>query len=296
MSRRILVPIEGSSRDAEALAIARHIAHQASAEVILVHIAPTFFDVKELVAAEQRLDEYARSLRDEGIEAHFLMEYGDPSAGIAEAARLQDAQMIVLAPTHRTLLATLWHPRVSSGLLGRATTPLFILPESTTPQASFELLDDPDTRVFLALDGSANAEAAMPLAVQLAQSYQRTLVLVRVAPPIFILGAGVEAQHAQREAQYAEEAEAHRYLVETRKRVAAETQLTVETIELVGPIAEQLTHLAASRKGSVLVVGSHGHSGLKRAIVGSVAADVLNRASTPLIIVPSKPGNDEPGS
>jgi nucleotide-binding universal stress UspA family protein len=44
----------------------------------------------------------------------------------------------------------------------------------------------------------------------------------------------------------------------------------------------------------VLVMGTHGHSGLRRVVVGSVAADVLRRATTPLIIVPSRPTKDAP--
>jgi nucleotide-binding universal stress UspA family protein len=107
MRRRILVPLEGSPRDPEALAIARHIARQVDAEIVLMHVAPILFDTRDVIAAEQRLDEYAQALRAEGIGAHFLMEYGDPSAEIAAAGETQKAQMIILAPEHRALLQTL---------------------------------------------------------------------------------------------------------------------------------------------------------------------------------------------
>lgn len=292
MSKRIVVPIEGNVRDAEALAIARHIAHQVSAGIVLIHVAPVMFDPKDVVAAEQRLDEYASTLRSEGIEAHFLMEYGEPATEIAEAARQQDAAMIVLAPQHRSMLGALWHPRISRGLIGHATAPLFILPEVAPESEAPQLLSEPDAKVIVAVDGSKNAEAALPMAIMLAQSYLRPLLLVRVVAPVFILGAGVEVVEAQRQAQYAEEVEAHRYLVETRQRLTAETQLRVETVELQGPIADQLTHLAATHAGSVLVMGTHGHGGLARVVVGSVAAEVLSRATTPLVIVPSRPTKD----
>lgn len=288
MSKRILVPMEGSARDADALAMARHIAHQLSAAIVLIHVAPILFDTEEIIAAEQRLDAWCREMRAEGIEAHFAMEYGEPATEIAATARQQHAEMIVLAPDHRVILEPLWHPRISRGLLGRSNTPLFILPETPPGQAETALLDGPDAKVLLAVDGSANAEAALPLAIQLAQAYQRPLVLVRVVAPIFILGAGIEALEAQREARYAEEAKAHRYLVETRERVASEAHIPVETIELVGPVAEQLTHLAAARQGSILVMGTHGQTGLARVMVGSVAADAMRRATTPLLIVPSR--------
>lgn len=287
MLKCIVVPIEGSARDAEAVAMARRIALQLHEGIVLIHVAPVLFDTRDVIVAEQHLDELARTLRDEGIETHFIMDYGEPAAAIADIARQRHAQMIVLAPENRALLEVLWHPRVSSRLVGQATTPLFILPDMPLEQDSPAPLGEPDARVLLALDGSLLAEAALPLAVELAQAYARPLVLVRVVAPQFMIGAGVEAIKAQREAQYAEEAEAHHYLVETRKRVAAETHLPVETIELVGPVAEQLTHLAASRPGSVLVMGTHGRTGLARVALGSVAAGALKHATTPLVIVPS---------
>ncbi len=286
MSQRVLVPLEGNARDSEALAMARHIARQLNAEIVLIHVAPIFFDTRDVVAAEQSLDEYTRALRAEGIGAHFLMEYGDPSAEIAEAGEQQKAQMIILAPEHRAFIQTLWHPRVSSGLLASATVPLFILPDVAPEKTPVALLSDPKAKVIVAVDGSANAEAALPLAIQLAQAYGRPLMLARIVAPVFIVGSGVEAMKARHDAQYAEEAEAHRYLIDLRQRLADEGNKSVETAELVGPVAEQLIQLAASHPGSVLVMGSHGQSGLVRAVVGSVAAEVMGRATTPVVIVP----------
>jgi nucleotide-binding universal stress UspA family protein len=67
MSQRILVPIAGNARDAEALAMARHIARQFDAEIVLIHVAAILFDTKDVIAAERRLDEYAQALRAEGM-------------------------------------------------------------------------------------------------------------------------------------------------------------------------------------------------------------------------------------
>jgi nucleotide-binding universal stress UspA family protein len=288
MSQRILVPIEGSARDAEALAVARHIAHQLAAEIVLMHVAPIMFETNDVLAAEQRLDEYARALRAEGIGAHFLMEYGNPSTEIAAAGERQQAQMIVLAPEHRAFVETLWHPRVSSGLLGSATAPLFILPDVEPENDPVELLSAPDARVIVAVDGSANAEAALPAAILFARAYARPLLLARVVAPIFMLGSGVEVVKARHDAQYAEEAEAHHYLMELRQRLAREGDIRMDTVELIGPVADHLIRLAASYPGSLLVMGSHGRSGLARAVIGSVAAAVMRQATTPVVIVPPR--------
>jgi nucleotide-binding universal stress UspA family protein len=117
-------------------------------------------------------------------------------------------------------------------------------------------------------------------------------MLTRVVAPVFILGSGIEAMNAWHDAQYAEEAEAHRYLVDIRQRLASEGNISVETVELVGSVADLLIHLAASHPGSMLVMGTHGRGGLGRAVVGSVAAEVMSRATTPVVIVPPHPTGD----
>jgi nucleotide-binding universal stress UspA family protein len=288
MAQRILVPVEGSARDEEALDMARHIARHLSAEIVLIHVAPILFELQEVIGAEQRLDTYAQALRAEGIVSHFVVEYGEPSVEIAEAGERHKAGMIVLAPEHRALLTRLWDPRVSSGLLATATVPLLVLPDVAAARNPAELLSDPDARVIVALDGSANAEAALPIAIQLAQAYARRLLLVRIVAPIFVLGSGVEAMKARHDAQYAEEVEAHHYLVAMRERLTREGGISAETVQLTGPVVEQLLHLSTAYRGSILVMGTHGRSGLARVVIGSVAAAVMTRTTTPTVIVPSR--------
>lgn len=289
MARRILVPIEGSERDDDALAMARHFARDASASIVLIHVAAPTARARDLIEVERFLDSETQALRSEGIEAHFVVEFGEPASEIAEAARRQAAEMIVLAPEQRAFLETLWRPRVSVDLLGHATTPLLVLPEGDAEHAMPALLGEPDAKVILALDGSKSAEAALPMAMRLAQVNDRTLMLVRVVESPLVLGIGAEAAEVQREAQLAAEGEAHAYLAETKERLTSETSLEVETVERSGQVAEQLIRLAGTHPGSVLVMGTHGRGSLARVIIGSVAAEVLRHTPGPLVIVPSRP-------
>lgn len=294
MARRILIPIEGSERDDDALAMARHIARDASASIVLIHVAPPTVRTRDLIEMERFLDGETQALRSEGIEAHFVVEFGEPAAEIADAARRQGAEMIVLAPEQRAFLETLWRPHVSVGLLGHATTPLLVLPGGDGEHATPALLSEPDAKVILALDGSKSAEAALPMAMQLAQINDRTLMLVRVVESPLVLGMDAEAVEVQREARLAAEAEAHAYLAETKERLTSETSLEVETVERTGQAAEQLIRLAGTHRGSVLVMGTHGRGSLARVIIGSVAAEVLRHTPGPLVIVPSRPERAAP--
>ena len=134
-------------------------------------------------------------LRGEGIDAHSLLTYGPPETGILDAAQQTQADLIVLMPHGRHGLDALAHPSVTAKLLSSATAPLLIWPEHLPETYAQDFLRLPDAVVIVPLDGGERAERALPHAVDLANTFRRTLLLVRVipdlTPPIPGLGRGV---------------------------------------------------------------------------------------------------------
>jgi nucleotide-binding universal stress UspA family protein len=70
-------------------------------------------------------------------------------------------------------------------------------------------------------------------------------------------------------------------------RAFAEKQgWTVRTAHVSGHAAEQIAAFAKSRKPGLIVMGTHGHSALANAVLGSVAQGVLARCQLPMLLVP----------
>jgi nucleotide-binding universal stress UspA family protein len=125
-------------------------------------------------------------------------------------------------------------------------------------------------RVLVGLDGSPLAELALPYAEALAGAGGLPLVLVRILPA---------AEASDEPAQAAET-----YLAGIAQRLVGQG-LIVETSLLTGPPAETLATMAADATDSLLVLATHGRSGLGRWVFGSVAQGVLAVADVPVLLV-----------
>ena len=133
--------------------------------------------------------------------------------------------------------------------------------------------------ILVPLDGSPLAEAALPRAVELAEGSGARLLLLRAAHAAAL--PGVDATEAQVRA--VEEAEA--YLAEVAKRLTGTRVANLETSVWYGPAAYAIVEGARLHKADLIVMTTHGRSGLRRLILGSVAESVLRGTTTPILLV-----------
>lgn len=291
MLKHILVPLDGSERDDDALYLARSLADHLAADFVLVHIMPATATPAETQANHQHLDALAAILRRDGYSASTRISVGNPPHVLAETAERVDPAVVVLARAHRGAFERLTHPSVTVHLMEHTSAPLLVLPETYDVLPRPDLLHGPGASVFVALDGSAGAERAMPFALELAHFYARPLVLVRVVPPIVMVGNDPQAPSKALELAAVTSAAALDYLTSLRARTGASAEVPVQTLLVCGDPAEELVRLSGSHPGSILVMGSRGQGWLRRTLLGSVAAEVSRRAAVPVVVVPSR---DEP--
>jgi nucleotide-binding universal stress UspA family protein len=128
------------------------------------------------------------------------------------------------------------------------------------------------------------AEAALWTAVDLAGKDGATLSLVRAAQAHTLPGAdSVEAEvRAVSRGREAEE-----YLAAVRRRLEDKEIKRVETHVWYGPAAAAIVEAASFQKADLIVMCTHGRSGLGRLVLGSVAESVLRRTTIPILIVRS---------
>lgn len=134
-------------------------------------------------------------------------------------------------------------------------------------------------KILVPLDGSMLAEAAMWKALDYAVKDDATLSLIRAAEAYTLPGAdAVEAQvRAVREAE--------EYLAAARRRLEQRGFWRVETHVWYGPPAAAIVEAAAVQKVDLIVMSTHGRSGLGRLILGSVAETVLRGTTTAILLV-----------
>lgn len=139
------------------------------------------------------------------------------------------------------------------------------------------------TRVLVPLDGSPRAERAIPVAAKIAEATHGTVELVRVMTmpieygPALVPPLSVETMEAER-------TEFTGYLSDIANLPALKA-VTTETEVLQGAPAQAILGAASSKKADLIVMTSHGRTGISRWVLGSIAQQIAHHAPVPVLVL-----------
>lgn len=143
--------------------------------------------------------------------------------------------------------------------------------------------------ILVPLDGSDLSLRALDHAVRMATALKARLVLLRVGHVIAPEALGVPelsmALAHELQLQQLKLDETLTTYLEDVARPLREKQITVETVVRMGDAASQIVDLAESEQVDLIVMSSHGRTGLSRWIYGSVAERVLHNVRCSLMVV-----------
>lgn len=141
-------------------------------------------------------------------------------------------------------------------------------------------------RILVPIDGSATSERALQEAIRLAEGQSR-LRLVYVLEEVFPLDTEGYAFIDYSSLQEAVRLTGERALAQAAEKVR-QSGTAVETmlLEMKGErIASVITGESRQWPADLIVIGTHGRSGLNRLLMGSVAEGVVRSASVPVLLV-----------
>jgi nucleotide-binding universal stress UspA family protein len=139
--------------------------------------------------------------------------------------------------------------------------------------------------IMVPLDGTRFAEAALPVAMYLANRDDAALELVTVwAPWPFALDNSTWFKEVEGWEKRKREEE-RRYMSEVARRVRKATGKSVSIRYLLGQPDDQLAKYAAESNMDLVVMATHGHGPVNRAWLGSVADRMVRRSSVPVLLV-----------
>lgn len=142
--------------------------------------------------------------------------------------------------------------------------------------------------ILVPLDGSPLSALALPIADDLAQRYHSILTLLYVVPPMPIISGELAYNLFDSESILAAKTEGQRLLDEARTTLAAPDVRVLCLYNGEARIARTVVHVAEQQEIALIVMGSHGRSGLEHLFLGSVAEGVMRRAGVPVLIVRGK--------
>jgi nucleotide-binding universal stress UspA family protein len=133
--------------------------------------------------------------------------------------------------------------------------------------------------VIVPLDGSRTAEGALPRATAIARSTGARLVLLRAVQAHSFPGADPIS------AQVTAVREAEGYLASVAERLRTSGVGEIKRSVWYGPPAAAIVEAARFNRADMIVMTTHGRTGVGRLMMGSVTESVLRGTSVPILVV-----------
>lgn len=284
----ILVPLDGSALAARALPYAVTLARASHARLSLVRAAlahplpgadPSEAQAAVVQRAERELEATAESLRSGGLTVETHVYYDEAARAIVDATERQAVDLVVMSTHGHGGLGRWVYGSVADRVLRRVAAPVLLVPAAAEPPRT----TDSARRMVVPLDGSPLAEAVLGQVRVLAAARGTEVLLLRVVEPPVPLEVDGEG-YLSLPKRDAELAEAQRYLERVAGQLRAEG-VAVTTRVLLDQAVPTILAVAADYRADLIAMATHGRGGLARLVLGSVAAGVLHRACTPLLLV-----------
>jgi nucleotide-binding universal stress UspA family protein len=139
--------------------------------------------------------------------------------------------------------------------------------------------------ILVPVDGSSTSQAAVSKATELAKAFGSTVTVIYVIDPYPFTGVGTDFAYGQAEYLSAATAEANA-AVHAAKDSFMAAGVTVDTSIIEAHTAWRgIVEAGESLNADLIVMGSHGRSGLEKLVLGSVAQAVLSHTKLPVLVM-----------
>lgn len=273
---RILVAVDGSASSFHALEQAFRLVGN---WITVVSVAPVYQGDLRLVGVPDPQTvmtepcntalEKAQEMADAaGALIKTVCEIGEPHEGIVDRAETENRDLIVMGAKGHSFIERALLGSVTRRVIGYTHRDVLVVP----PQAPVGW-----EKILLATDASESSEAATARALGLAQAYGSKLQVLAVMEfPAQLYGeAPVSDDWRDRLLAYVEGIAAQ----------AKSLNIPATGLVLEGTPYKAIVDLAQKEKSSLIVMGAHGHTGLKRLLMGSVTERVIGHAPCPVLVV-----------
>jgi len=280
--KRLLVSVDESEPSLHALKSALDLAGTHGASVTAVAVVPPYQGDLRLVGisdisrvlrqpCEQALKTAEREAAQRGLPISTACEEGEPGEAIADLADSMRADVVIMGRRNTSAMGRLLLGSVTARTIGFSRTDVLIVPTGSSVNLR---------RLVLATDGSLYALAAAERAIALAAEVNAVLEVVSVMdlPNEYLALAPQAAQ---------ELAAATKTHVAQVLEMAKAAGVAAKGKVLEGNASEEIVKYAESGGTGVIVIASHGRTGLRRQLMGGVVEWIVANSNLPVWITKS---------
>ena len=297
MLKSLLVPVDGSKFSESSFPLAVQVAQGTGARLHVAHVHVAYepeqllgntpflyeglsmdeYDARHLEQEHEYLAALSKRLEESAASVDTVVLEGRPIADrLVEHASAVDADMVFITSHGYSGFNRAWLGSVADQMIRHTTIPLLVTRPSLEPK------EGQIRHILVPLDGSDLAEKALAPAVGLAQATGARLTLAHVISLRTILGPRIVPLAQDQLEPGLDGALAY---LESVADTLREEALHVSTHAAQGHApASSIAAIAKELEADLIAMATHGYSGVRRALLGSVADKLLRESSLPMLI------------
>ncbi len=280
--KKILVAFDGSGSSKNALLQAFRLANDEECWITVATIVPAYEGDLDLTgvgdihnalqrSGKETLSNAEAIAKREGALIKTALEEGESSERLTALADNENYGLIVMGRRGMSHLERAFVGSVTARVIGRSKRDVLVVPENAGLGWK---------NILLATDGSKYSEIAADRAIGFAKSYGGEIKVVSVVdiPAEFYAEAPKAVEDLTRKAKG--------FVADVKKKAEA-SDIKTSTFVGEGDAYKVITDLAKKENADVIFMGSHGRTGLKKILMGSVTEKVIGYAPCPVLIAKS---------
>ncbi|HBH62117.1 MAG TPA: hypothetical protein DDX85_10360 [Nitrospiraceae bacterium] len=281
--RKILAAVDGSVASKNAFRRTCSMAREGDSMMTALMSVPVYQDQFDVFTTKEKVTDTLRAEGDmilsdirkiaeeEHVPVRVMLDEGSPFKTIPAVADEGGYDLIVMGRRGMTHLERALMGSVTARVIGHTQKDVLVVPDNASNGCR---------NVLLASDGSKHGLAAVNSAINYARSYKCQLKIIQVVE------VTDEFQACAPDAVDKMIFKAKKDLNDIKVR-AEESGVESEVFVREGRPYEVITYLAGQLGAGVIVMGSHGRTGLTRLFMGSVTARVIGHATCPVLVIKS---------
>ena len=278
--RKILVAVDGSEQSLHALKESLKMAVDEKCWVTVVSVAPRYEgdlsavwvnNIRESMKApcQAAISEAKRIAEEKRVSIKTVCEEGDIYERIVDLADSENCDLIVMGRKGRGQIEKALIGSVTARVIGHTHRDVLVVPENSSIGWK---------KILLATDGSKYSQPAIGKAIEFAKSYGSELQVISVVDV-------TEDFFAQAPKAFEDLINKAKALVEDIKRKAGAEGIMAEGLVREGDAYSVIVEVSRRQEVDGIIMGSHGRTGLRRLLMGSVTEKVIGHALCPVLVV-----------
>jgi nucleotide-binding universal stress UspA family protein len=264
---KLMVATDGSKYSESAIREAISLAKICSSNLIAVSVVKTNIEFDSVLPqfvekAEQDAIKHLESVKaqatKEGVNCITVVSLSEePYEDIVRHASRNNVDMIIMGTHGKTEMKRLMMGSVTALVIGHAPCNVLVLPLNAKVECK---------NVLIATDGSKYSDSAASEAIGIAKRCGSSLIVISVASSDADLGSAINN-------------------VNKVSKIAEEEGIKVKSVVAKGKPYEAIVETSKQKEVDLIVVGSHGRTGLTRLLMGSVTERVIGHAEAAVLVV-----------